>query len=518
MKINLLTLTAKKYPNQIAILTKKYKINYQEYFDLALLIANKLSKIKNKKIAIYSENSLEYIILIQAIILSNKIFINLNFRNSSLQVENQLKQINTTFLFYSNLGKNISQKLSSLNKIKIINLENFISINSLIQQVRKEKKNTMGVLQNDTFVCESGLSPTLTNKTNQFHLPIIIKKNMFLNHQKPCNIIFTSGSSHIPKAVVHNYANHYYSALASHKNISFTRKDSWLLSIGLFHIGGLAIVFRALLKGGCIIISNDTIEKSIQKFLITHTSLVATQLYRLLQNKKNISRLKKLKTILLGGSAIPSQLIKKALKHKLNIFVSYGSTELSSQVCTSEINESKEKISAKILTFQNIKISNTHSTIPQEILIKSPTLCLGYMNKNKIESIIDSGGWFHSKDTGYLIKNHLFVTGRIDNMFISGGENIQPETIEKEILKIKGIKNALVISKKNKEFGRRPVVIIETEKTLSTTESTSTKKILRILKKKLSNFQVPDEIIFVESLANKNSMKIDRKYWMNKFN
>ena len=58
-------------------------------------------------------------------------------------------------------------------------------------------------------------------------------------------------------------------------------------------------------------------------------------------------------------------------------------------------------------------------------------------------------------------EGYLTVTGRRDNMFISGGENIHPEEIEKALLSIKGIAEAIVVPKEDKEFGQRPIAFIK---------------------------------------------------------
>ena len=58
-------------------------------------------------------------------------------------------------------------------------------------------------------------------------------------------------------------------------------------------------------------------------------------------------------------------------------------------------------------------------------------------------------------------EGYLTVTGRRDNMFISGGENIHPEEIEKALLSIKGVAQAIVVPKEDKEFGQRPIAFIK---------------------------------------------------------
>ncbi len=78
----------------------------------------------------------------------------------------------------------------------------------------------------------------------------------------------------------------------------------------------------------------------------------------------------------------------------------------------------------------------------------------------------DKAGWFHSGDLGCFDKEgYLIVSGRKDNLFISGGENIQPEEIEEQIRNIPGVEEAVVVPVNDPEFGQRPVAILKIQQT-----------------------------------------------------
>ena len=80
----------------------------------------------------------------------------------------------------------------------------------------------------------------------------------------------------------------------------------------------------------------------------------------------------------------------------------------------------------------------------------------------KINSVVDEDGWFHTKDLGELDENHqLVVKGRIDNMFISGGENIHPENIERAMVQAFDIRQVVVVPKPDSEFGARPIAFVQ---------------------------------------------------------
>jgi o-succinylbenzoate---CoA ligase len=226
--------------------------------------------------------------------------------------------------------------------------------------------------------------------------------------------------------------------------------------------------------------------ENIEKYKITHVSLVATQLIRLLENKASINILKNLKSILIGGSHIPSNLIKNSIKYNLPIYTTYGSTEMASQITTTKSNVKSEKLytAGKLLNYRSIKISEDG-----EILVKGETLFKGYIENNIIHNPLDSEGWFHTGDLGKIDnEGYLTVIGRKDNMFISGGENIYPEEIEKVLTTINEIENALVIDIPNNEFGARPIAFIK----FHSNKNPDKKNIKIRLRKHLPKYKIPD--------------------------
>lgn len=306
--------------------------------------------------------------------------------------------------------------------------------------------------------------------------------------EQEVTIIATSGTSGEAKAVMHTWGNHFYSAIGSNEIIPLTSSDRWLLSLPLYHVSGVAIMVRCLLSGAGLVIASDTdltaanMTKAIGSGKVTHVSLVSTQLQRLLIDEKNLPLLRSLKCILLGGSAIPRGLIEQSVKSGLNIYLSYGLTEMSSQVATGKVTQISQAC-VRVLPYRQLKISSEG-----EILVRGEVLFKGYVTGSRLPlPIREKDYWFPTGDMGQLNKmGCLTVTGRCDNMFISGGENIHPEEIEKELLSIKGITQAIVVPKEDKEFGQRPVAFIK-----CTGKPLAEEYLIRCLQAVLPRFKVP---------------------------
>ncbi|MFT5170186.1 MAG: O-succinylbenzoic acid--CoA ligase [Candidatus Omnitrophota bacterium] len=338
------------------------------------------------------------------------------------------------------------------------------------------------------------------NKTNNvlskiIHTEFKSSKNqrniLDLNTQ---TILFTSGSTGEPKATVLTLSNHYYSALGSNENITLKQGDRWLLSLPIYHVGGLSILYRVFLASATVVLSdkNSDINDEIIKYNITHLSLVPTQLYRLIKEEG----LDKLKVILLGGASIPESLIHHSISLNLPLYITYGLTEMASQIATSSKITDKSSINTvKVLNYRHLMIDSS-----DEICVKGETLFKGYIQQNNTTLPLESG-WFKTGDLGSLDENaYLKVMGRKDNMFISGGENIQPEEIERIINELSSVEEAYVVPTEDCEFGYRPVLFIR--------GSVTKDEVLNHLSLRIEKFKTPIEFYYLTKIE---GIKVNRQ-------
>ena len=298
--------------------------------------------------------------------------------------------------------------------------------------------------------------------------PTVLKKSMkftsdFIDGQQAVNLIFTSGSTGQPRAVVHAYGNHYFSAKGSAQNIPVQRGDRWLLSLPMYHVSGIAILFRTMMAGAAVILPDDplTLAQNIVRFKPTHFSLVASQLHDLLQEKNPQvdSILRNAKAILMGGSAIPQNLLRGAYERHWPLVLSYGSSEMSSQITATVPNADFDEwlTSGRILPYREVRI-----TPDGEIQVRGKTLFWGYWKDNELKHPLTDDGWFATGDVGHWDeKERLVVLGRKDRMFISGGENIFPEEIECVLERMPQVIKAAAVPVPDTRFGQRPLAFVQ---------------------------------------------------------
>lgn len=364
-------------------------------------------------------------------------------------------------------------------------------------QVQDDERFKQLIFLDDWLNTDSVKSCLLASTSRQLSKPI-------LKLHKPFTWIQSSGSSAKPKWVCHTLNSHIASAQALQLHCPLNRTHTWACVLPLHHISGLATVFRCGFSGACLLLSNHYKDTWWHRHPITHISLVVSQLeYLFPKNKAATLNTANLNTVLLGGSPlidtkISQHLAKYAKKSKQNkrppltILKSYGLTETASQICVSKWpNPSNGQ------AHHHSQLKCSKSGI---IYIKSPSLSCGYLNtKGKRVPITDTNGWFKSNDIGKATADGWIITGRADNMFICGGENIQPEYIEAYFLKKGDIKTCFCIPLKHVHYGHCPVLFIQSTKPLQE---------LQKLAKTLKPFQRPQHYLFMP-----DGMSENPKHW-----
>jgi O-succinylbenzoic acid--CoA ligase len=283
-------------------------------------------------------------------------------------------------------------------------------------------------------------------------------------------LLFTSGSNNTPKIVNLSLQNFLAAATSAVKICDFQSQDTWLLSLPLFHVGGLSILFRALLANAAVTTNQSNLE-------ITHLSYVPTQLYRAWPIYP------RLKAILLSGAPIHQ------IPEQLPIIAAYGMTETASMIIGQ-----KTPISENNFFYLGFPQAGKEMSVSPdgEILIKGDSLFQGYWDGLKLHRPV---GWFATGDLGLFDSAKGFaIIGRKDNQFISGGENISPEEIEKIILGYPSIIEAIVVAKADEEFGHRPICFLRSIKQL---DRNSLKKFLF---DRLPKYKVPCDFFSLDDI------------------
>ncbi len=350
-------------PNALALLIGEERWTYAELDGLVNGVYGRLQQHNiqtGDKIGVFMPNCLEYVCIIHALARLGAVLVPINTRLTEVEVEWQVAHVACRFVLY------------------------------------KEKPDEWLMVNRQwLMVNDSWLEPTdFTIHHSQY---FDAAQHRFTIHNLQA-IVFTSGTTGKPKGVQLTFANHFYSAMASAYRLGVLPDDVWLSCLPLYHVGGLAVIFRSCLYGTAVDLHSRFILEEVNHALntkpISLISLVPTMLFRLLETRTFWPD--RLRLILLGGAAASPELVQQAnsLPHQTNppkplVATTYGMTEASSQVATMRPEDVQKKPTSvgKPLLFTNIKIVNEDGQEQPpndlgEIIVTGPTVMDGYYSPN----------------------------------------------------------------------------------------------------------------------------------------
>ncbi len=282
--------------------------------------------------------------------------------------------------------------------------------------------------------------------------------------------VFTSGSSGAPKAALLTYENHFWSAVASAFRLGCLPEDRWLACLPLYHVGGLAILFRSCLYGSAVVLQAGfdlpAINRSLDEDGVTIISLVPTMLHRLLNARSGWPG--SLRLALIGGAAASSELIERARAAGVPLALTYGLTEAASQVATMPPGGVRDKPGSvgKPLSFTRLRIVDAagHDLPrgePGDIVVSGPTVMTGYLEDERATAATLRDGELYTGDIGFLDEDgDLWLLQRRADLIISGGENIYPAEVEAVLRAHPGVAEACVVGLPDTEWGQLPAALV----------------------------------------------------------
>ncbi|MBX5466616.1 MAG: o-succinylbenzoate--CoA ligase [Firmicutes bacterium] len=331
------------------------------------------------------------------------------------------------------------------------------------------------------------------------------------------SILYTSGTTGVPKGATIRLEQHFWAALGSMLRLGHLPDDAWLLCMPLFHVGGQAILFRAALAGTRVVIHPRFDARAVAEALtdgsVTLVSLVPTMLRRVLEVLPGpVSP--RLRAVLLGGGPAPPDWVRAARARGLPIRLTYGLTETCAQVATEggEV-EAPDGAVGRPLAFAEVAITaweGPFRPLPPgavgEIVVRGPQVTTGYW-KGAAPGRFSPDGWFYTGDIGWMdAAGWLHVLDRRLDLIISGGENVYPAEVEAAIMAHPAVEAAAVVPKPDPEWGQVPVAFVVRRSGWAVGDT----ELIRFLEHRLAGYKVPRRIWFVEQLPMTGSGKVAR--------
>lgn len=333
-------------------------------------------------------------------------------------------------------------------------------------------------------------------------------------------IMYTSGTTGLPKGAMLTHANVFWNSI----NVCFgedSMTTTTLTCAPLFHIGGLNVTtLLSLAKGVEVVLlrSFDAGEvlKLIEKHKVGGMFGAPTMFLMMAQHESFASTdLSSISTLTCGGAPVPVPLIKTYGDRNVSFCQGYGLTETApfASLLSSDLAMVKIGSAGKAPMFTDVRIVDEGNNpvaagVHGEVCIKGPNVMKGYWNRPEATAeAIDTQGWFHSGDIGYLDdENFLFLCDRVKDMVITGGENVYPAEIESVLYGHPSILEVAVIGLPDEKWGEAVTAIAVLEEGASL----DLEGLRAFAGESLARYKLPSELRFVDILPRNPAGKVQK--------
>jgi len=410
--------------------------------------------IKNCNVAVFGENSYEWILTYFAVTCGGNVIVPIDKDLPADEVKNLVEHSSCTVIIYSETYTDIIDKLIADNLLRI----NMNDISKHIESGRRALKN--GISDFIDFCVEG---------------------------KRLASIVYTSGTMGLSKGVMLTHENLAANTVATCQNVYIS--NGTVLLLPLHHTFGLVAGVLCVLLHGHYVYINKSLKNINQDLMIAkpeHLSLVPLFVEgfykRIWENAEKQGKAKvlkhlirfsnftllfgidlrsvlfksivnafggNLKLIISGGSGIDEKYIQGFKNFGITVINGYGITECAPVVATNRNKALKSGTVGFPLSCNRIRIDKPNENGNGEILVNGENVMLGYYKNPEATAEAFDGEWFKTGDLGYLDKDgFLYITGRKKNLIIlDNGKNVYPEEIEGYLAAIKQIKEVVVYAK-----------------------------------------------------------------------
>ena len=333
-------------------------------------------------------------------------------------------------------------------------------------------------------------------------------------------LIYTAGTTGRPKGVIHTHQSLYANAKMQHDSIALPDGLTSISVLPLCHSFGIASMNTGLFRTGRIVLLNsfdlEAIFSSIEKYQTAIMAGVPTMyVYMLLYPQPKKYNLSSMKYWISGSAPLALETWKKFKEvFGFEIIEGWGLTEAGANNSVNPFDGIKKVGSIGLPmkgTGMRIADDQGKTLAPGqqgEILIRGPQLMKGYWHKPEETAETLRDGWLYTGDVGYVDEDGYFwITDRKKDLIIKGGENISPRTIEEVLFTHPKVSEAAVIGMKDDVYGEDIKACV----VLNPGETATAEEIIEFCRTRLTNFLLPKEVIFLQSLPKNLVGKVLKK-------
>ncbi len=336
----------------------------------------------------------------------------------------------------------------------------------------------------------------------------------------PLLIVYTSGTTGRPKGAVLTQGALTWNAINGVAAHELTSRDRVLITIPLFHVGGLNMQTVPALHAGATVHLHARFDPAatlaaIRDQRITVTVLVPAQLAALLEHPDwPDADLSSLRLVTTGSSVVPPALVEPWRARGVDVINVYGATETAPIATWISPADARRKPTScgKAALHAAVRVVDAGGRDapvgqPGEVLVRGPNLFREYWNNPAAtaEAIVD--GWFHTGDIGHVdAEGFLYIDDRKTEVIISGGENIYPAEVEAVLMSVAGIAEAAVVARPHPKWGEVPVAVVVRRPGAALDAA----EVLAAFAGRLARYKHPHAVIFADALPRNAIGKIEK--------
>ena len=294
-------------------------------------------------------------------------------------------------------------------------------------------------------------------------------------------MMYTSGTTGWPKGVMHRHRDMIEQSMICNAVMGIRDTDRGLVSAPMFHCAELHCCFLPRVHAGAtnVILHHfdpKLVLKTIEQERITLLFAAPTMWNMLLQENVSDYDLSSLRLGLYGAAPMAPVLVKECQERLgIQLIQAYGMTEMGPAVTFLLEDEQLTKAGSagraclnheiRVVRPQEDGPSDPDEVLPPgevgEIIMRGPCMMVGYYNREEATAKAMYKGWYHSGDLGYIDEDgYLYVADRVDDMIISGGENVYPREVEDVLYEHRGVLDVAVVGEPDEKWGEKVVAFV----------------------------------------------------------
>jgi acyl-CoA synthetase (AMP-forming)/AMP-acid ligase II len=338
-------------------------------------------------------------------------------------------------------------------------------------------------------------------------------------------IMYTSGTTGLPKGVVHTHSSINWSASSWVTTMDVRYRDRLWLPLPMFHVAALTTVVTCALRGMSIVSQPNFDPMAAWPMIRDERVNLGGAVPAILNFMRQVPDFQTFESphfraFITGAAPMPKALIELYAEKDIQVIQGYALTESGGGGTFLLADDSMRKAGSagKPAMYAEIAVRNNQGTLSAkgegEVVMRAPFLMKEYWNRPEDTRSAFDNGWFLTGDIADIDdEGFVFIKDRIKDMIISGGENIYPAEIENVIISHEGVAEVAVIGLPDEKWGEVACAIV-----VSTDASLSEEDIIGICEERLSRYKLPRKVVFTDVIPRNPAGKILKRVLRDQYN